>query len=131
MKEDVTEVKFADKHTLKICAYKDFLILTYSETPKAKSVGIGMLLNNFNNKDVLLSNDALNLIKASLIHDSNKSELSTDTGLIIHNKTKIFWASYNNMIIKIKDATIYDIPTHTIIENDVDEKIKTQLNTIK
>lgn len=122
-------IKYADTYTLKICAYKNYLICTTYDTPKRNIVGIGTSLINFNKNDVHISPEALILLKNGITKDTGK--LVQNTGLIIYNKTKLFWASYDNIILNIKDATIYDIPIHTEIVNDVDDKIKKQLDNIE
>ena len=121
--------KFADQYTLKICAYKDFLICTHNKTPKSKTVGIGTSLTNFNKNDVLISKDALALINKN-INKIPTNKIDAKTGLIISSRSNIFWASYDNIIVNIKDTEIFAIPTHTEIDNDVDEKLKTQLDKL-
>ena len=120
--------KFADTYTLKICAYKDYLICTTYETPKRRIVGMGTSLINFNKNDVHISQEALILLKSRITKYT--SDIIQNTGLIIYNKSKIFWASYDNLILNKKDVVAYDIPIHTEIENDVDEAIKKQLDEL-
>lgn len=120
--------KFADQYTLKICAYKDFLICTHNKTPKSKTVGIGTSLTNFNKNDVLISKDALALINKNM--KDQQKYINTKPGLIISSRSNMFWASYDNIIVNIKDTEIFAIPTHTEIENVVDEKLKTQLDKL-
>ena len=97
-------------------------------SPKVKRIGTGLLLSNFHAKDVLISKEALDILLNSIL--SNKSK--TNIGLEIISKTSIWWASTNSGIIlplSEGEINVYDIPYHTIISNDIDEKLLEHFTT--
>lgn len=122
-------MKVADDYTLSICTYKNFLICKLNKTPKAIVVGIGTNISNFNKNDIHMSKESLDLFNKNLknITDNNFD----NKGLIVYTKNKLFLSTYDNIILNINDAQIYDIPTHTIIENTVDDNIKNELDKIR
>lgn len=114
-------MKTADTHTLEIKSYNDWLILKLIPTPKIKYIGIGTMLSDFNKFDVLISDEALKILKNNLNKDLDK----TDPALEILSEEKIWWASTSGILIKPNELIhIYTIPYHTYVNNDVDEELK-------
>jgi len=113
-----------NQSVIKITYHPGTLILTLMDpkSPKVKKVGTGLLLSQFNNRDVLISNDALNVLLNSI--PANKSK--KDIGLEVISKSSIWWASSSGgIILPMMDSeiNIYEIPWHTTTPNDVDEKL--------
>lgn len=110
------------KHTLEIKEYNGWLILTLlNKGPKIKSVGTGLLFSDFNKLDLLISLEALNIIKDNLAKNFDKK----DPVLEIIGIDRIWWASNKGIIIPPNEIYhIYTIPMHTIVDNIVDNNIK-------
>lgn len=113
-----------NKPIIKITYHPGTLILTLMDprSPKVKKVGTGLLLSQFNNRDVLISNEALTILMSSI--PANKSK--KDIGLEVISKSSIWWASQSGGIIlpmMESEINIYDVPWHTITSNDIDEKL--------
>jgi len=108
-------------HVIEIREYNNYLIITLidNKTPKLQYVGAGLMLQKFNDNDVKISPQALNLLIKNL---GNKH---IDPALEIISRDKIWWASKNGIIIPPNELiNVFVIPYHTVCDNDIDEKIK-------
>lgn len=120
-----TSKKYADSAAVKICLYNGHLILTVLDknTPKIRTLGLGQSLTNFNEKDLLISEEALTEI-SKIAANNKKCDI---TGLEFITKNNIWWASnQDGIILKISEECIrvYAIPKHTICKNEIDPKLK-------
>jgi len=114
---------------LKIIEYKGYLIISYLDinSPKISLVGTGTLISGFNSNDILISNEALKLLKNNL----KINKLINDPVLEIISKDRLWVNMIGNIIIPPNEIiNTYTIPYHTICENTIDEKIKIELDKI-
>lgn len=109
------------KATVKITAYKNYLILTLlNKGPKIRSIGVGTQFVGFHDKDLLISSEALNILREKALNEKRD-----DPALEIISKFNIFWKSDAGIIIPNDEAiNVYALPNHTICDNDIDEKVK-------
>lgn len=116
----------ADSYSIKICAYKNYLICTLNDTPKLMVYEKYSSLFNFNKKDLLISPEALLIIKNAMLNVNN-DELY---GIRIINKNKIIIASTKNIIINKSDVQTFALPIHTVCENNVQEELKKEIDKL-
>ena len=110
-----------DIHAIEIREYNNYLIITLidDKTPKLQYVGSGLMLNSFNQNDIKISPQALNILIKNL---GNKYP---DPALEIISKDKMWWASKKSIIIPPDELiNVFVIPYHITCDNDIDEKIK-------
>lgn len=113
-----------DIHVIEIREYNNYLIITVIDpkTPKLQYLGSGLLLSGFNEKDVKISPQALNILIRNL------KNTHTDPALEIISKDKIWWASKRGIIIPPDELiNVFIIPYHTVCDNIVDETLKSKL----
>lgn len=110
-----------DKHIIEIREYNDYLIITLidDQTPKLKYTGSGLMIQNFNQNDIKISPQALNILIKNL------GNTHQDPALEIISKDKIWWAGKKGIIIPPNELiNVFVIPYNTMCDNDIDEKIK-------
>jgi hypothetical protein len=108
--------------TLRITTYKKYIILTLLDRgPKVKPVGSGTLLSDFNESDVLISAEALDVLKDNVMRNLQEPEPTLE----IIAKDKLWWVGQTGLIIPPGEIIhIHVMPYHTICENLVDSKLK-------
>ncbi len=111
------------QHTLEIKSYNDWLILTLvNNGPKVKQIGIGTMVSGFNENDILISPEALLLLK------KNIGNTHKDPAFEIISKDNIWWASYRGIIIPPNELlNVFFIPHHKTCDNTLDEEILKKL----
>jgi len=109
-------------HSVEIKAYKKWLIITVVKPgPKIKTIGTGLLFSDFNKLDLLISDEALAILKDNL----NLNLSKPDPVLEIIGTNRIWWASNQNIIIPPNEYFhIYTIPRYTPGPNNIDDNIK-------
>jgi hypothetical protein len=114
------------KGTLRITTYKGYLILTLMDRgPKTKHVGIGTMLSDFNQRDVLISKKALEIIESNMSVNLDRPE----PVLEVIAADRMWWSSTNGIIIPPNEIYhVYAIPHHTLCDNVIDFKLKDVLD---
>ena len=112
------------QHSLEIKSHNDWLILTLvHKGPKVKQIGIGTMVSGFNENDILISPEALLLLK------QNIGNIHKDPAFEIISNDSIWWASYMGIIIPPNELlNVFSIPYHKLCDNSLDDEI---LNKIK
>lgn len=85
-----------------------------------KSVGTGTLLSGFNMNDVHISQPALDILKSYIGFKQDKEPV-----VEILSPSSIWFASFRGIIIPPNEILhVYELPYHTLIDNNVDEHLK-------
>lgn len=114
---------------LKITEYKGYLIIALldRESPKVTLVGTGTLVSGFNHNDVLMSSEALILLSKN----AKMIKLDNMPALEIISKDRLWWSTVGSIIIPPDEIiNAYSMPYHTKCENEIDSKLKEQLDNI-
>lgn len=116
----------ADKFTIQIKEYKGYFIITINTTPKLNYLGTGVVLTDFNIKDLEISKEVLDIFNLNL------KQINKDIPVLeVLSKNRIWINTKSNTIIKTDEPfNIFEIPYHTICTNDIDDKLKEQLDKI-
>jgi len=116
------------KHTIEIKEFNNWLIIKVLDYgPKIKYIGTGLLFSDFNKNDLLISQEALNILSNNLGKINNEIPV-----LEIINFDKIFWQSDKGIIIPPNEIIhVYTIPYFTLCNNNIDDKIIEIINNKK
>ena len=110
-------------NSVRIDTFNNYLILTVlDDGPKIKYIGNGTILNINNKNDLLISKDALELIKTCSIKENPSIEFI--------DLNKIYWFSDKGIISLIDDVSVIELPLHTVVENEVTETLKEKIKNI-
>ena len=106
---------------VKITTYKDYLVVTLlNKGVKIRHVGVGTQFVGFINKDLLLSNEALQIFKTKLNEDKKE-----DPAMELINPFNIWWRGQMGLILPADEIiNVYGLPNYTLCENEVDVKVK-------
>jgi hypothetical protein len=116
---------------VKITTYKNYLIITLldkapkedgllNKNPKIRNIGVGTQFVGFHKKDLLISNEALEIFKSKALEDKKE-----DPAMELINPYNLWWRGEIGLILPINEIiNVYAIPHHTICENYVDVKVK-------
>jgi hypothetical protein len=116
----ITEI---NPNSVRIDTFNNYLILTILDNgPKIKYIGNGTLLNINSKNDLLISKEALELIKTCSIKENPSIEFI--------DLYKIYWFSDKGIISLIDDVSVIELPLHTIVENNVTETLKEKIKNI-
>ncbi len=110
-------------NSVRIDTFNNYLILTVlDDGPKIKYIGNGTILNINNKNDLLISKEALELIKTCSIKKNPSIEFI--------DLNKIYWFSDKGIISLIDDVSVIELPLHTVVENEVTETLKEKIKNI-
>lgn len=111
---------------IEIREYNGYLLIKVNKikTPKLNYIGTGTLFTGFNKEDLGISKEALHLLKTKNDIKSNEEPVLEMIG-----ENKLYFASNKSIIIPPNEIfKNYNIPKHTVIDNNIDDVLKEQLN---
>lgn len=114
------------KPSVRICIYKDWLILTLLQVgPKIKSSPTGIVFSSFFAKDLEMSQDAADWLKQKMIQPKH-----AEYGIEFMSKSSIFWAIKDRGIIlpPTENVNVYQMPLYTLCNNDIDPYLQTEID---